>query len=589
MKMRRFAIGIGLSVLLAPAALGGYELELVASGLDKPLYATSAPGDPAGLYIVQQRDAGTGPGLHTGTIVRHDLSTGSTTPFLQVSNLDADTQGGLHAVAFHPDYQPGVAGSKLYLVALEPSPVPLISTSTLQEWVLDAGGAPAYSRTLLEFPGLETNDATHAMDWVGFHPHASGVERDYLYVSIGDGGIQANEDDYTNFPQDLTSPRGKILRIDVGGDDAYPMDDTRNFGLTPTVYFGDDDANDDIAGETAAEILYSGLRNPWRVSFDRATGDMWIADVGAGGQDEINFVEGTPIGLEISGQPAQPGDGAAVGIDFGWPRREGFRDGIWEGDKNQDPDGPAGIRPDSLDPIKAFSRFGDPDSIRSITGGYVYRGPSEHPALAGMYVFGGFDFPEPKVLLGQRNNAGQLDVQVITDELLASIAGIGRTLDQLSSFGEDAEGNLYVIDFGDECGSGCTDETGWTGVLTQFGTGEIYRLVYVSDPATGDYNSDGRVDLADYTIWRDSLGSSTQLAADGNGNDMIDSGDYTVWKQQFGSIAGTGAIAGSQVPEPAALWLLACGLALCIRRRCAATNLRSRHTLPPSRPPGRLR
>ncbi|TWT93452.1 hypothetical protein Pla108_39460 [Botrimarina colliarenosi] len=535
--------------LIGVTAPAGYELELVASGLNKPIYATHAPGDPGGLYVVPQRDAGSGPGLSTGTIVRHDLVTGQTVPFLQVTGLDADTQGGLHALAFHPDYQPGVEGSKLYVIALESSPTPFIANNTLQEWVIGPAGVPQYARTLLQFPGLEENDASHSMDWIGFRPGAQGDERDWLYMTVGDGGVQANENDYVNNAQDLSSLRGKMLRLDVSGADDHPSDPNRNYGFTPTIYFGDDDANDGVPGETAPEVYYSGLRNPWRASFDRATGDIWIGDVGYGGGEELNYIAGGVMGLDAAGQPAGPGAGAEYGVDFGWPRRDGYVEGDWDDGGPRDPDGPEGIRPESIDPLYLFSRSDQPDSIRSITGGYVYRGPDQHPALQGRYFVGGFDFPEPKVMVAnfqadETGFGGQIDFDVITDQLAASLAGAGLDLDQFASFGEDADGNLYLLDFGDECSSGCTSETGWTGVLTQFGTGEVYRLVYVPDPSEGDFNNDGAVNAADYTVWRDGLGTNYTQA------------DYGVWASNYGAVSGP----TSATPEPATVALV--GLAV---------------------------
>jgi hypothetical protein len=453
----------------------GFRVERILGDLNHPLYATHAPGDPNGLYIVQQRDAGSAPGLTSGTILRHDLSTGTTAPFVQLTGLDTDSQGGLHSLAFHPDYQPGVPGSRLYIVALKPSGQNLISTSHLEEWVLDGSGVPTYNRTLLQVIGRQVNDATHAMDWIGFKPGATGAEKDWLYLSNGDGGIQCCGGSYVNFSQNLNSLYGKVLRLGVGGGDDLPGDATRNYEFTPTIYHNDNESDPNGPGATTPEVLYSGLRNPWRASFDRATGDFWLGDVGAGSREEINYVPGGIIGRDANGDPALPGSGAANGIDFGWSRRQGelmLQGGI-------DPDGP-GIRPDSVQPLVSFPHSGSPDFHISITGGYVYRGPQQDEAIQGKYFWS--DAYSNKTYVSSLNSMGVLEYQNITSQLANSLTGTGLALNRIVSYAEDAAGRLYMIDYG--LPGGPSSESGWTGARARFGTGEIYRIYYVPEPAS---------------------------------------------------------------------------------------------------------
>ena len=574
--MFRTLITAGLVLLVSAWSSGraqavGFAAELVASGLDKPLYATHAPGDPGALYIVSQRDGGSGADLNRGSIIRHDLATGVQTSFLTVTGLDADTQGGLHSLAFHPDYQPGIVGSKMYIVALEPSGTPLLSTSTLQEWTLDVAGVPEFSRYLINLPGLQVNDATHAMDWVGFRPGAQGDERDWLYVTLGDGGKQADDSGYVNNAQKLDSLYGKVLRIDVGGGDDYPADANRNFGFTPTIYHGDDDAGDGVPGTTWPEVFYSGLRNPWRMSFDRATGDIWIGDVGFVSGEEVNYLPGGVMGYDASGAPALPGASAAAGVDFGWPRREGLNTGPGDDAGQVDPDG-AGIRPDSIQPLYVHSRSGGPYSIISITGGYVYRGPNQHPGIQGKYLWGGFDFPKPTLFAGEIDENGQLVIDNITSQVVTSLSSQGLDLDQLSSFAEDAAGNVFFLNFGDEC-SGCTSETGWTGVLTRFNTGEVYRLVYVPDLMPGDFNVDGAVDAADYTVWRDNLGAAVGTLPNDIDGGVIGQPQYVTWKGNFGNTFSAGSsIELAALPEPTSALLLALVVTAAFLGRGRSTN-----------------
>ncbi len=211
----------------------------------------------------------------------------------------------------------------------------------------------------------------------------------YLYISSGDGGGAP-----ADRAQELTHPLGKILRIDVSNG-------------TPGI-----PATNPFVGQTgAAEEIWSyGLRNPWRPSFDSQTGDLWIADVGSNDWEEINF------------QPASS-DG---GENYGWPRLEG--------DEVRDPPAPG----DHVLPLYQY----DWSPGGAVTGGYVYRG-DQIPELEGAYLFGDFGS-------GQIWSLRMDGTVPVVEELTGDLAPDMGTIDNISSFGQDADGNLYIVDYDGE-------------------------------------------------------------------------------------------------------------------------------------------
>lgn len=217
---------------------------------------------------------------------------------------------------------------------------------------------------------------------------------DMLYIGLGDGGSQGDPSDNG---QDLSTPLAKILRIDPSRPataKAAPLSDNP--------FVGDP--------ERLGSIWLTGVRNPWRFSFDRSTGDLWIGDVGGSLWEEVDFL------------PAEPGTkrGAGRGANLGWSLREGAHDT----DKS-------GRRPaDLLEPIFEY----DHSVGNSITGGFVYRG-TRLPGLVGTYLYS--DFITAK-LWGIRQANGAL-----ADEF--TIRTSGTTLSQVVSFAEDLDGELYVV------------------------------------------------------------------------------------------------------------------------------------------------
>jgi glucose/arabinose dehydrogenase len=429
----RLALGglVGLVFLscpvFTPAGIEG--LERVASGLAAPIFVTHAPGDTSRLFIAQRG----------GQIRILDLATGTlqAAPFLSTT-VDTSGEGGLLGLAFHPDYSSeGMPGfGKFYVNVTTGSPF----TTRIREFSVSATNpnmANAGSlREILSYSQPQTN---HNGGWLGFSPNDN-----FLYIASGDGGggndTGSGHTAGTGNAQDTTNNLlGKMLRIDVNSD-AFPTDSSRNYAIPPTNPFvaGVGVPGDDVGDD---EIWSFGLRNPFRASFDRVTGDLWIGDVGQGQREEIDF------------QPADS-DG---GENYGWRLREGLI---------QTPSVGGAKPPGNVDPAYDYNRDNDQFGGTVVTGGYVYRGPDED--LQGQYFF-----------LDSRSTAGSGDdnywmfdpadpfgtVENI-DSLLTPDAGAPQFP---VSFGEDAMGNLYIA---------------------YLASGEVYRIQTTASVAAATWNVD---------------------------------------------------------------------------------------------------
>lgn len=380
---------VSVAVTATDGSAAALQVERVSAGLVNPIYVTTAPGDPTKLFVVQQ----------AGQIRVLDLNTNTLqpSPFLTVTDLLSGGERGLLGLAFHPDY---AVNRRFYIYMTDVS-----GGSLVREYQASADGTatdPLSARRMLGFSQPFSN---HNGGWMAFGPDG------YLYIASGDGGSgndpQGNAQDITN------NWLGKMLRIDVNGDD-FPADASRNYAIPAANPFvgvlGDD------------EIWAYGLRNPWRSSFDRETGDLYIADVGQNVWEEINF------------QPANsPG-----GENYGWKLREGLIATPSVGGPK-----PAG----AIDPIRVYQHGLGADQGYSVTGGYVYRGPIEE--LQGNYFFA--DYVRSRVWSLRFNGdlPADFDGTNYTDymqwtNLLQPDVG---TIQSISSFGEDAEGNLYILDY----------------------------------------------------------------------------------------------------------------------------------------------
>ncbi len=348
------------------AATAGVRLARVRGGLGDALFITGAPGQPGRLFVVQQ--GGRIRILQNGRLLGR--------PFLDVSRLiAAGGEQGLLGLAFHPDY---ARNGRFYVDYTNRAG----DTRVVEYRRVSATRAdPSSARVLL---GVDQPFANHNGGALAFGPDRM------LYVALGDGG---SGDDPHNNAQNLNSLLGKLLRIDVDGSGGG-----RPYGIPA----GNPFAN----GGGRPEIYAYGLRNPWRFSFDRARGDLWIGDVGQGSVEEIDY------------RAADTG----AGTNFGWRAFEGRSVHIGGA---QALEGPARQTP----PVAQYTHA----QGCSVTGGYVYRG-TKVPALQGRYVYA--DFCSGTVW-SMRAGPNPGDVRRET--------GLGARLSNVTSFGESLNGDLYVI------------------------------------------------------------------------------------------------------------------------------------------------
>ena len=318
--VRHLAVAAVVSVAAAVPALGA-RLTRVAADFDHALLITAPAGDDR-LFVVEQ----------TGRIrILRPNGSVDATPFLDISSLvSGGGEQGLLGLAFHPRY---ATNGRFFVNYTNRSGATVVAEFHVSgnPDVANAGSRRRLLRIAQPFEN-------HNGGMVAFGPDG------YLYIGMGDGGSGG---DPGNRAQNLRNPLGKMLRIDVNGSSA-----SRPYRIP---------LSNPFRGHTGVppEIFALGLRNPWRFSFDRARGDLWIGDVG---QNRIEEIDYAPLAK-------------ARGANFGWRRFEGrssFSD--------------ARLTAGHL--IQPVTQYKHGPGC-SVTGGYVYRGPSI-PALDGRYVFSDF-------------------------------------------------------------------------------------------------------------------------------------------------------------------------------------------------------
>jgi len=356
-----------------PSAARGVKLVGVGR-FDSPLYVTAPPRDTRRIFVVEQ----------DGVIRVVRAGKRLSRPFLDLRSLvTSGGEQGLLSLAFAPDY---ARTRRFYVNYTDRSGDQRVveyrrSRSSADRALSDS------SRLVLVYRQPEAN---HNGGLVTFGPDR------LLYIGTGDGGGANDRHGARGNAQDLGSLLGKILRIDPRRSGGRPY-------RVPT-------SNPFVDRAGARDEIYSyGLRNPWRFSFDRATGDLAIGDVGQGAIEEIDFAR----------------KGRARGVNYGWRPFEGSRrtPGIDPGES----------APGHVPPVLELSHA---DGNCSVTGGYVVR-DRRVPALQGRYVYGDYCKGE---LRSVKLSAGSAR----DDRAIPGVRKVG----QLSSFGEDARGRVYVTSLG---------------------------------------------------------------------------------------------------------------------------------------------
>lgn len=340
------------------------RLQQIASGLSSPLYLTAPPADSSRLFVVEQ----------TGAIRIIKDGAVLPTPFLDVSGeITAGGEQGLLGMAFDPSYASTGRFVVHYTDKSGDTHLSMFTVSSNPD-VAD----PASEQVILtaQQPFSNHNGGQVLFGSDGF-----------LYLGLGDGG---SEGDPQGRGQDRSDLLGSILRIDVHGAAPYAVPPDNPFvgqsGVQP-------------------EIWSYGLRNPWRFSFDRATGDLYVADVGQDSYEEVDVMSAA--------------SGAGKGANFGW--------NIMEGQHCYN--APSCAQNGLTLPVYEYTH----GEGCSITGGYVYRGAAL-PALQGLYFFGDFCQGWVRSFRYQAGAAAEL-----TDWQSLRPGGM------ITSFGEDAAGELYII------------------------------------------------------------------------------------------------------------------------------------------------
>ncbi len=436
----------------------------VATGVTAPVFVAAPPGDTNRVFILSQ----------SGQI--RFIARGSTNPAVNTLFLDIASriifggERGLLGLAFDPDF---ATNGKFYVnYTRTPDGDTIIAQFRTLDGTPNTLGDPTSEKILLR---VDQPLANHNGGWIAFGPDG------YLYIGMGDGGGSGDPGPGCGNGQSLTTLLGKILRIDPDGASGRNPD----CGLDPgpyTVPFTN--PLDDGASGNCDEIWAYGVRNPWRNSHDALTGDFYIGDVGQNCFEEINWVSSSSTG----------------GENYGWKLFEGrhcYNSGAGCGATSS----PAGCSPACSDPAPTGDPVPNGTTLPvwdyahsggncSLTGGYVYRG-CRMPSIRGKYFYG--DYCVGTVL------SFQVSGGVVTNPQSWGSISSGLAVD-LTSFGQDAQGELYITDEG----------------------GSVYKIV----PPTGELEVSGT-----------GAGDSLLLDADGDWSwenlsfsTMIPFPTYRVWR-----------------------------------------------------------
>jgi glucose/arabinose dehydrogenase len=379
---------LDLGVTVTNGGSDSFAVRRVGAGFVEPLYVAPVPDGSGRVFVVEK----------AGRIRILNPQSGAinTLPFLDIrGGISSSSERGLLGLATAPDF----ASTGTFYIHL----TNLAGDIEIRRYQTLAGNRdlanPASADVILVVP--HPNFANHNGGWMDFGPDGN------LYISIGDGGSGGDPPENA---QNRNVLLGKILRISVASD-AFPADPSRDYAIPATNPFAQ--------GGGSPEIWALGLRNPFRACFDPLTQNLWIGDVGQGSREEIDLMDSN--------------DG---GANFGWDFLEGTAP--FEGQA------PAGLTP----PVAEYLHGSGPRQGNVVTGGCVYRGPVE--SLRGQYFFADFaisniwSIPVAQVSIGTTINSSAFILRN------AGFTPNQGTIDNISSFGVDESGNLYIVDFDGE-------------------------------------------------------------------------------------------------------------------------------------------
>ena len=363
----------------------------------RPVFLMQAPEDDSRWYVGQKGSSESSEIDTTFVYVfDNDPTVSNKRVFIDLSDrVDFRGEGGLLGMAFHPDFP---ENGEVFISYTEDGAY--AGTGAELVYVLSRFTSPDGGSTLdpdSEQVVLRVNRETvsHIGGGIGFGPNG------YLYIGLGDGSNGL--DSPHNRAQDTTSMSGAMLRIDVDGGAPYTIPPDNPFADNPLC------AADHSSERPCPEIWAWGFRNPWRWSFDRLTGDLWLGDVGQDNHEEVNVVR--------------------RGMNYGWNCREGVVPQL------RTPAPSCKTAAVLVDPISHYShREG-----LSITGGYVYRG-SAIPALAGRYLLADWRIPTLWALTD--DGRGGFTREELIDNMLVG----GRSVNVVS-FAQDGDNEVYALDY----------------------------------------------------------------------------------------------------------------------------------------------
>ncbi len=448
------------AILTSPALGGGTPLKTkrVLTNVTYPTWVGCAPGDNNRLFILEKR----------GVIRIFDKSTNTllTTPFLDIdatlvtNGTSSSDEQGLLGMAFHPDYTTNGVFFVYYTGGVSGA-----YTNVVRRYNRNATNANladvATGATVISWADPYTN---HNGGCINFGPDG------YLYIGTGDGG---SGNDPAGNGQNLNAYLGKMLRIAPAVTGTSPM--YTNPKSNP--YYGATAGLDQIAA--------IGLRNPWRWSFDRLNGDIVIADVGQNAVEEVDWVSGANL----------------LGRNFGWRCTEGTScTGLTGCTCNA-----AALTA----PIRTHPHAAGTNGGYCITGGYVYRGCAM-PDMNGIYFYA--DYSTNNIWSMRYVVGGAVTEHTVRNtELGTSVDGF--IVNQIVAFGEDAEGEIYIVDHG-----------------SGGGTGQIFKIIPASGEvvcappcAPADLDCNGIVNGADLAMLLNNWGGSGVGDLDSSG--AVDAAD----------------------------------------------------------------